>query len=45
MLFSATLPKKIQEFTKQTLNNPLIINVGRSGQINLNVIQEVLYVK
>ncbi|KAM3147462.1 hypothetical protein pb186bvf_000269 [Paramecium bursaria] len=45
MLFSATLPKKIQEFTKQTLNNPLVINVGRSGQINLNVMQDVLYVK
>ncbi|CAD8212438.1 unnamed protein product [Paramecium pentaurelia] len=45
MLFSATLPKKIQEFTKQTLVDPLVINVGRSGQINLNVIQEILYVK
>lgn len=45
MLFSATMPKKIQEFAKNTLNNPLVINVGRSGQVNLNVIQEILYVK
>lgn len=45
MLFSATMPKKIQEFAKSTLINPIVINVGRSGQMNLNVVQEVLYVK
>jgi ATP-dependent RNA helicase DDX41 len=45
MLFSATMPKKIQEFAKSTLMNPIVINIGRSGQMNLNVVQEVLYVK
>ncbi|SBT36001.1 RNA helicase 1, putative [Plasmodium ovale wallikeri] len=45
LLFSATMPKKIQEFAKTTLVNPIIINVGRAGAANLDVIQEVEYVK
>ncbi|CAD2110540.1 hypothetical protein YYG_02151 [Plasmodium vinckei petteri] len=45
LLFSATMPKKIQEFAKSTLVNPIIINVGRAGAANLDVIQEVEYVK
>ncbi|KAL4438851.1 hypothetical protein ABPG74_016571 [Tetrahymena malaccensis] len=45
LLFSSTMPKKVQDFAKQALIDPIIINVGRAGQVNLNVIQEVEYVK
>ncbi|EGR31756.1 hypothetical protein IMG5_102560 [Ichthyophthirius multifiliis] len=45
LLFSSTMPKKVQDFAKQALINPIIINVGRAGSVNYNVIQEVEYVK
>ncbi len=45
VLFSATMPQKFQEFAKKTLIHPLVINVGRAGAANLDVIQEVEYVK
>jgi ATP-dependent RNA helicase DDX41 len=45
LLFSATMPKKIQDFAKSALVDPVIINVGRAGAANLDVIQEVEYVK
>ncbi|KAL4488411.1 hypothetical protein ABPG72_019261 [Tetrahymena utriculariae] len=45
LLFSSTMPKKVQDFAKQALIDPIIINIGRAGQVNLNVIQEVEYVK
>ncbi|CEL93727.1 unnamed protein product [Vitrella brassicaformis CCMP3155] len=45
LLFSATMPKKIQEFAKQALVLPVVVNVGRAGAANLDVIQEVEYVK
>ncbi|EAS00947.3 DEAD/DEAH-box helicase (macronuclear) [Tetrahymena thermophila SB210] len=45
LLFSSTMPKKVQDFAKQALIDPIIVNVGRAGQVNLNVIQEVEYVK
>jgi ATP-dependent RNA helicase DDX41 len=45
VLFSATMPRKIQEFAMSALVNPVIINVGRAGAANLDVIQEVEYVK
>lgn len=45
VLFSATMPKKFVAFAKETLVNPLVINVGRAGAANLDVIQEVEYVK
>jgi ATP-dependent RNA helicase DDX41 len=45
VLFSATMPHKFQEFAKNTLIKPLVINVGRAGAANLDVIQEVEYVK
>ena len=45
VLFSATMPKKIQEFAVSALIRPLIVNVGRAGAANLDVIQEVEYVK
>ena len=45
VLFSATMPKKIQEFAMSALTRPVIVNVGRAGAANLDVIQEVEYVK
>jgi len=45
VLFSATMPKKIQEFAMSALVKPIIVNVGRAGAANLDVIQEVEYVK
>jgi len=45
LLFSATMPNKIQNFAKSALVKPVIVNVGRAGAANLDVIQEVEYVK
>ncbi|CAE8588029.1 unnamed protein product [Polarella glacialis] len=45
LLFSATMPKKIQDFAKTALVDAVVINVGRAGAANLDVIQEVEYVK
>jgi ATP-dependent RNA helicase DDX41 len=45
LLFSATFPKKFQDFARETLVQPIIVNVGRAGAANLDVIQEVEYVK
>ncbi|KAJ1340057.1 hypothetical protein BSLG_005381 [Batrachochytrium salamandrivorans] len=45
LLFSATMPKKIQNFAKSALVCPVVVNVGRAGAANLDVIQEVEYVK
>ncbi|KAJ3293658.1 DEAD-box ATP-dependent RNA helicase 35 [Borealophlyctis nickersoniae] len=45
LLFSATMPKKIQNFAKSALVKPAVVNVGRAGAASLDVIQEVEYVK
>jgi len=45
VLFSATMPKKIQDFAKSALVEPVVVNVGRAGAANMDVIQEVEYVK
>ena len=45
LLFSATMPNKIQAFAKSALVRPVVVNVGRAGAANLDVIQEVEYVK
>ena len=45
LLFSATMPKKFQDFAKSTLVKPCVVNVGRAGAANLDVVQEVEYVK
>ncbi|XP_047079036.1 DEAD-box ATP-dependent RNA helicase 35A-like [Lolium rigidum] len=45
LLFSATMPEKIQNFAKSALVKPVTVNVGRAGAANLDVIQEVEYVK
>lgn len=45
LLFSATMPQKFQDFAKDVLVQPILVNVGRAGAANLDVIQEVEYVK
>ncbi|KAJ3075906.1 hypothetical protein HDU98_006538 [Podochytrium sp. JEL0797] len=45
LLFSATMPKKIQNFAKSALVDPIVVNVGRAGSASLDVIQEIEYVK
>lgn len=45
LLFSATMPKKIQNFARSALVKPITINVGRAGAANLDVTQEVENVK
>ena len=45
LLFSATFPQKFRDFAKTTLVKPIVVNVGRAGAANLDVIQEVEYVK
>ncbi len=44
-LFSATMPKKIQNFAKSALVKPVTVNVGRAGAASKNIVQEVEYVK
>ncbi|GJY73560.1 DEAD-box ATP-dependent RNA helicase 35 [Tanacetum coccineum] len=45
LLFSATMPVKIQNFARSALVKPVTVNVGRAGSANLDVIQKVEYVK
>ncbi|KAI0075446.1 P-loop containing nucleoside triphosphate hydrolase protein [Panus rudis PR-1116 ss-1] len=45
LLFSATMPRKIQDFARQSLVKPVLVNVGRAGAANLDVLQVVEYVK
>lgn len=45
LLFSATMPKKIQNFARSALVQPVTINVGRAGAASKYIIQEVEYVK
>jgi ATP-dependent RNA helicase DDX41 len=45
LLFSATMPKKIQNFAKSALVKPVTVNVGRAGAASINIMQEVEYVK
>lgn len=45
LIFSATMPKKFQDFAREALVRPVVVNVGRAGAANLDVIQEVEYVK
>lgn len=45
LLFSATMPQKFQDFARDVLVQPVVVNVGRAGAANLDVKQEVEYVK
>lgn len=39
------MPKKIQDFALSALVRPVVVNVGRAGAANLDVVQQVEYVK
>jgi ATP-dependent RNA helicase DDX41 len=39
------MPRKIQDFAQQSLIRPVLVNVGRAGAANLDVLQVVEYVK
>jgi hypothetical protein len=39
------MPRKIQDFAQQSLTKPVLVNVGRAGAANLDVLQVVEYVK
>ena len=43
ILFSATMPRKIQGFAKDALIKPITVNVGRAGAANKNITQHVVY--
>ncbi|KAI0213290.1 putative ATP-dependent RNA helicase DDX41, partial [Lamellibrachia satsuma] len=45
LLFSATMPKKIQNFARSALVKPITVNVGRAGAASLDVIQDVECIK
>ncbi|KAL6776987.1 hypothetical protein ACKKBF_B19755 [Auxenochlorella protothecoides x Auxenochlorella symbiontica] len=45
LMFSATMPMKIKAFAESALVDPVTVNVGRAGATNLDIIQEVEYVK
>jgi len=45
LLFSATMPKKIQNFARSALVRPITVNVGRAGAASMNIIQEVEFVQ
>merc|ERR1712131_570171 len=44
LLYSATMPMKIQEFAKSALVQPITVNVGRAGAANLKIRQDIEYV-
>ena len=43
LLFSATMPKKIQNFARSALVQPVTVNVGRAGAASMNIVQEVFF--
>jgi ATP-dependent RNA helicase DDX41 len=45
IIFSATMPKTIQEYAKNALVKPMVVNIGRAGASNLNIRQEFELVK
>ncbi|WZZ82757.1 hypothetical protein YC2023_103329 [Brassica napus] len=45
LMFSATMPAKIQIFATSALVRPVTVSVGRVRAANLDVVQEVEYVK
>lgn len=45
LLFSATMPKKIQNFARSALVKPVTVNVGRAGAASMDVVQDVEWIK
>ena len=44
LLFSATMPRKIQDFARSALVQPITVNVGRAGAASMNITQDVEFV-
>ena len=42
LLFSATMPKKIERLASEVLSNPIRIVVGQLGGVNVNIVQHAL---
>jgi superfamily II DNA/RNA helicase len=45
LLYSATMPAKIRDFAQTSLVQPVTVNVGRAGAANLDVVQDIEFVK
>lgn len=45
LMFSATMPTKIQAFASSALVKPVVVNVGRAGAASLNITQHVELVR
>eukprot|EP00172_Hildenbrandia_rubra_P004353 Plantae.Rhodophyta-Hildenbrandia_rubra.ctg8617.p2 GENE.Plantae.Rhodophyta-Hildenbrandia_rubra.ctg8617~~Plantae.Rhodophyta-Hildenbrandia_rubra.ctg8617.p2 ORF type:complete len:625 (-),score=123.52 Plantae.Rhodophyta-Hildenbrandia_rubra.ctg8617:395-2269(-) len=45
LMFSATMPAKIQSFAASALVKPVVVNVGRAGAASLDIIQSVEFVR
>lgn len=45
LMFSATMPTKIQAFASSALVMPVVVNVGRAGAASLNITQHVEVVR
>jgi ATP-dependent RNA helicase DDX41 len=45
IIYSATMPAKIKDFARDALVRPVLVNVGRAGAANMDVVQEVEYVR
>lgn len=45
LMFSATMPTKIQAFASSALVKPVVVNVGRAGAASLNIVQHVEVVR
>ncbi|CAN8062550.1 unnamed protein product [Agarophyton chilense] len=45
LMFSATMPTKIQAFASSALVKPVVVNVGRAGAASLNISQHIEVVR
>ena len=45
LLFSATMPEKVQAFARSSLLDPIVVNVNRAGAASLDIAQHVQYVQ
>eukprot|EP00177_Eucheuma_denticulatum_P002851 GFKZ01005114.1.p1 GENE.GFKZ01005114.1~~GFKZ01005114.1.p1 ORF type:complete len:632 (-),score=77.01 GFKZ01005114.1:1150-3045(-) len=45
LMFSATMPTKIQAFASSALVKPVVVNVGRAGAASLNITQDIEVVR
>lgn len=45
LMFSATMPTKIQAFASSALVKPVVVNVGRAGAASLNITQHIEVVR